>query len=758
MKDLDKFKNEMNLSGKNVYVGHRYVPKIFGEWDNTQIYEPLSIVQYQGNSFTSRQYVPTGIEITNEDFWAATGNYNAQIEQFRQDVVNLGNVNNEVINARNGETSLGVRLDNEKEEVNNQLLQNATKWNNLGIVNVKDFGAKGDGLTDDTEAIKNAVESNADTVFFPKGTYIINVPKRENATSQWLPIFKSNVNHLKGVKGKSIIKLGSNNGDARTTGLTGYTSMFEFNNKKDEHVMIDSLVFDFNGVVNPTYHREDQLPSSGIPHGVRQSVVDAEYIGDFTFKDNIVIDHQGTNAIVYKANEDNVKAPTIRVYNNEFLNVGREFGEGLHDHSTIYIHEYTHDPENELIKNRPFAYVYNNKFEGSFTGAPNAFCAIEMGVSAKVYNNNISNYFVGILIFSRGKDNKVNCYQNNLHEVGLSFYLWSSRLSSDYDSGTTKAYRLVRISDNNTHTTPQLFAKKYNYGNYDSITPEGFYPYHQAFISTYSDVSRDIDTLEVENNVYKLDSGISYHVDPTFRYSSNVIEFRGDSTLRYIYMDNLKIVNNHFENIPNGVLRLAILKGAGNVTINDNQIINPMINNEKIAVSNRTLFWLDKSSTEDNSGIKELRVFNNNIINSSLNSERFVSIYIPTAVPLKPSISIGNNKGADTFKTYINVSQFNDLIIDEKMFANMSISTQNILQANLKIHNEKMDVNFSGGVHTFENNRYIQITNELTNLIAKYVFKKGDLVKVDIVSGQPYIYMNSGDAAVNWVSIINAGV
>ena len=102
MQDLDKFKNEMNLSGKNVYVGNRYVPKIFGDWDNTQIYEPLSIVQYQGNSFTSRQYVPSGIELTNEEYWAATGNYNAQVEQYRQDVRNLendiNNVNNEVSN------------------------------------------------------------------------------------------------------------------------------------------------------------------------------------------------------------------------------------------------------------------------------------------------------------------------------------------------------------------------------------------------------------------------------------------------------------------------------------------------------------------------------------------------------------------------------------------------------------------------------------------------------------------------------------
>ena len=91
MKDLDKFKNEMNLSGQNVYVGHRYVPKIFGEWDKTKLYEPLSIVQYQGASFTSRQYVPVGVEITNGEYWASTGNYNAQVEQYRQDVQGLNN-------------------------------------------------------------------------------------------------------------------------------------------------------------------------------------------------------------------------------------------------------------------------------------------------------------------------------------------------------------------------------------------------------------------------------------------------------------------------------------------------------------------------------------------------------------------------------------------------------------------------------------------------------------------------------------------
>jgi hypothetical protein len=74
--------------GVTQYVGARYVP-LFAEpleWDKTKAYEPLTIVLHQGNSYTSRQYVPVGVEIDNDSFWALTGNYNAQVEQYRQEV------------------------------------------------------------------------------------------------------------------------------------------------------------------------------------------------------------------------------------------------------------------------------------------------------------------------------------------------------------------------------------------------------------------------------------------------------------------------------------------------------------------------------------------------------------------------------------------------------------------------------------------------------------------------------------------------
>ena len=73
------------------YIGARYVAVLADplEWSSANAYEPLTIVLYQGNSYTSRQAVPVGVAITNEDFWACTGNFNAQIEAYRQEVARI---------------------------------------------------------------------------------------------------------------------------------------------------------------------------------------------------------------------------------------------------------------------------------------------------------------------------------------------------------------------------------------------------------------------------------------------------------------------------------------------------------------------------------------------------------------------------------------------------------------------------------------------------------------------------------------------
>lgn len=77
--------------GTQQYIGARYVP-VFAEpieWDINKPYESLTIVTYQGNSYTSKCAVPGGTEITNERYWAKTGDYNAQVAEYRAAVGDL---------------------------------------------------------------------------------------------------------------------------------------------------------------------------------------------------------------------------------------------------------------------------------------------------------------------------------------------------------------------------------------------------------------------------------------------------------------------------------------------------------------------------------------------------------------------------------------------------------------------------------------------------------------------------------------------
>lgn len=73
----------------NQYIGARYVPMFAdpAEWSPEVAYEALTIVIHQGNSFTSRQAVPVGIPLDDERYWVETGNYNSQVESYRQIVL-----------------------------------------------------------------------------------------------------------------------------------------------------------------------------------------------------------------------------------------------------------------------------------------------------------------------------------------------------------------------------------------------------------------------------------------------------------------------------------------------------------------------------------------------------------------------------------------------------------------------------------------------------------------------------------------------
>lgn len=70
------------------YVGARYVPKFADPigWQSNTSYEAMVIVTYNNSSYTSKIPVPAtvGNPAENSKYWVLTGNYNAQVEEYRQ--------------------------------------------------------------------------------------------------------------------------------------------------------------------------------------------------------------------------------------------------------------------------------------------------------------------------------------------------------------------------------------------------------------------------------------------------------------------------------------------------------------------------------------------------------------------------------------------------------------------------------------------------------------------------------------------------
>lgn len=151
--------------GVRQYIGARYVPKMFenngsSEWVSGITYEPLTIVTYLNNSYTSKKPVPSsvGSPNLNGEYWVNTGDFSGAITSLT-----------ERINA----------VDEELEEFK------PTAINDYATPQM--YGAKGDGVTDDTEAIQQCIRENPIT-HIPCGTYIISdtieIPERHEVHMQ----------------------------------------------------------------------------------------------------------------------------------------------------------------------------------------------------------------------------------------------------------------------------------------------------------------------------------------------------------------------------------------------------------------------------------------------------------------------------------------------------------------------------------------------------------------------------------------------
>ena len=167
------------------YVGARYVPKFASpvDWAPSTSYEALTIVTFNNASYTSKVPVPptVGNPANNPQYWALTGNYNAQVEQYRQEAANAAE---DAAKASQAAAKVGIDLTTEiqnrtaadkKEAQDRTNALNALKEDlnsSKYYVTPEDFGGVGDGTTNDYNALQSAINSGKTVKLTDGKTYL----------------------------------------------------------------------------------------------------------------------------------------------------------------------------------------------------------------------------------------------------------------------------------------------------------------------------------------------------------------------------------------------------------------------------------------------------------------------------------------------------------------------------------------------------------------------------------------------------------
>ena len=268
-------------------------------------------------------------------------------------------------------------------------------------VSVKDFGAKGDGITDDRLAIQSAIDAvnkaGGGTLNFPEGTYIVTAPNK----GEWSPQIKL-CNNLKlyGVgMNKSIIKVADNQGawDVILKGdaITGFSML--------------GITIDGNGGTNPVICNVDAVPSPWYHTLV--------YLPDAK---NIAMQRcRFTNLSGVWAVYVLKRAENLVIDGCLFDNIGG-YTKTDWDHSCIRVDGY--GPV--VISNN----IMTSRFGAGTTGARTA---VEIhGSNHKFFNNTITGFRYGVNVCS-GADDKagepsVHQYyvENKMVNVGCGFVIW----------------------------------------------------------------------------------------------------------------------------------------------------------------------------------------------------------------------------------------------------------------------------------------------------------------------------------------------
>ena len=135
------------------YIGARYVPRFLGTYDATTIYEAMDVVDNgSGTSYIAKIPTPAGTPLTDSDHWAIYGAASGAIIALQNQVNAIQNY------VDNFDQNVLPPLDEISDSIRTP----------------EAYGAKGDGVTDDTAAINDVLAAGGEIVFRSGATYLVD--------------------------------------------------------------------------------------------------------------------------------------------------------------------------------------------------------------------------------------------------------------------------------------------------------------------------------------------------------------------------------------------------------------------------------------------------------------------------------------------------------------------------------------------------------------------------------------------------------
>lgn len=251
------------------------------------------------------------------------------------------------------------------------------------IVNVRDYGAKGDGTTDDTEAIQHAIFSGT-TIYFPYGTYLLNKciwNTSDTSTSSALYvylqqrlIFEPGAVLLRGSDAVNhMLYTGNDNDD---TGYDGASDIEIIGATFDENSSLNTncTALNLSHAKNIKIKNCKFINASGTWHSIEVNSSKDVYISECVFENNqneedIQID--SANGTGNLGSNDGTSCDNIHIYNCTFDTQGH-VAIGGHDnqyHKNIRVYNNifrsSGDPDRghcAFTENTEYIDVYNNTF------------------------------------------------------------------------------------------------------------------------------------------------------------------------------------------------------------------------------------------------------------------------------------------------------------------------------------------------------------------------------------------------------------